>query len=396
METEGMGATHKLSWCFIARAVWTSGRPSSASFDALLLASTTAAFARMASAAASPDSGSTWARGSLPPNHASNQPCSPDFLVSLCDARLLPRLASSPPKSPSKTIVKPKQACSRRQPITAVLTSTWIFYSFLCGNVSSFFIDLPNGRAVPLSALWRCPPQSTHTIAAHLIPSRLVHPALVDGEHKMIAMCGNPEGDVLQDLQHAESVHEEDRRWRDHTLKRHPTLLVPAMPRKPRSSELLRFAESQVQAVNGGWRTALRDPEAAAAMRAVRRRVLKLTDFEAKPQTAPTLAKDWSHRVLNGHQIRSGQPPPRQLLLRTSLEHPLAYIEHCKGWKPEVPRWPGRTLPFSPPASTSLWCEGFARAANLKPLDTSVRYESRSTRSYPQLLAGAQRLAGEE
>ena len=147
--------------------------------------------------------------------------------------------------------------------------------------------------------------------------------------------AGNPEGQVLADLQFAEAVNSEDRRRRGHALKHHlppGSLTVPQQPRKPRTSELLKCVHSQRQAADGGWRSALKDPETAAAMRALRRRVLKLTDYDAQPATAPELANEWSFRMLNEHQGRCGQrigPRHRQLL--TSLEHPLAYSEHCLG-----------------------------------------------------------------
>ena len=58
----------------------------------------------------------------------------------------------------------------------------------------------------------------------------------------------------------------------------------------------------------------------------------------------------------------------------TSLEHPLAYHEHCKGWLPHH-KWPGRTLPYGPPMQTGLWCMSWAKASGDDPIDFNFRYD---------------------
>ncbi|KAL3927334.1 MAG: hypothetical protein SGPRY_002867 [Prymnesium sp.] len=66
--------------------------------------------------------------------------------------------------------------------------------------------------------------------------------------------------------------------------------------RQPRKAELLSFVRSQTQTPNGGWKVALGDPEAAAAMRALQRRVRKLDDLGRPFPGAAAEAKTWSYR----------------------------------------------------------------------------------------------------
>ena len=97
--------------------------------------------------------------------------------------------------------------------------------------------------------------------------------------------------------------------------------------------------------------------------------------------------------MLNGHQGRCGQPrPPRHQQLETSLEHPLAYDKHCRGWNPHAKKWPGRTLPYSTPVPTSLWCESWGRCASEDPIDFNFRHDLpvRSAKSFYQLERMAQ------
>ena len=71
---------------------------------------------------------------------------------------------------------------------------------------------------------------------------------------------------------------------------------VPAHQRKPKKAELMSFVRSQASTPNGGWKAALKDPDTAAAMRALQRRVKKLDDFDAPPPPPWVQANDWSYR----------------------------------------------------------------------------------------------------
>ncbi|KAL1520336.1 hypothetical protein AB1Y20_021926 [Prymnesium parvum] len=208
--------------------------------------------------------------------------------------------------------------------------------------------------------------------------------ALLAGEKGMAAVRQKMWVDqVAENREWEEAIHREDAQSNQHILSRERWLRVEQY-RRPRRGELLRFTEAQKK--SGEWKAALKDPEAAAAMRALRRRVAALNDFGAPPPIAPASTQEWSYRMLNNHQGRCGRPPPeRYQQVRTSVENPLAYNEHCKGWNPNAIKWPGRTIPFEPYSSTSLWYKSWGENAGDGAIDFNFNFvdlpyrESKST-----------------
>ena len=104
---------------------------------------------------------------------------------------------------------------------------------------------------------------------------------------------------MRENIQREDTIRSEDTTRARHILKHltSPELLtVTPHPRKPKKAELMNFVRGQASMPNGGWKAALKDPDAAAAMRALQRRVKKLDDFDAPPQPPWVEANDWSYR----------------------------------------------------------------------------------------------------
>ena len=153
------------------------------------------------------------------------------------------------------------------------------------------------------------------------------------------------------DIGWRELVNKEDRIWK--------RFLQPVPP-APRRQNLVTFYDGLRE--EGGWDSAVRDPQVAQALRHLRRRVAQLQ----APETAG-VPSDLAFRSLNGRNGR--ERGPRQAEFRTSIIHPLAYAELFQS----------RPAPQQMAEPTSIWYPGWGAAANQASLDLAYPYDRKST-----------------
>jgi hypothetical protein len=136
----------------------------------------------------------------------------------------------------------------------------------------------------------------------------------------------------------------------------------PAPP-APTRAEMMDFATTKQ---TSDWRAALADPEAAEAMRQVRRRVNAL-----KAQATAVLQLQPVPAEANSRLLNALPMGPREDPFKTSAFHQLAYDELEVGWDPNARRWTGRRgLANLEKEKTSFWNAGWGAAASDKSLDT--------------------------
>ena len=141
---------------------------------------------------------------------------------------------------------------------------------------------------------------------------------------------------------------------------------MPNLP--PSRAELLTFAQSVGQAGDRGsdWRRLLNDPQSAAAMRTVRRRVDELLSNARRQELGQQLIPDTGYRAIN-----SGGHRPDAFV--TSKLNPLEATELMKGWDPRSREWTGRRgLAGLAPEQTSFWCESWGGCSSDVAVDQDV------------------------
>jgi len=128
---------------------------------------------------------------------------------------------------------------------------------------------------------------------------------------------------------------------------------------EPRLAELCKGLSTE----DGGWKKALRDPKAAAAMRALRQRVRQLEQGEYNSQ--------WAYQVLNRSTLGMDQ---QRLSHNNPLAPVLSYPSQSKdGLRHRV----DQRVPL--PNLTGLWCDSFEVHAHPEAVDFEWRYATGGT-----------------
>ena len=156
------------------------------------------------------------------------------------------------------------------------------------------------------------------------------------------------------------------------------------MAKHPASrEELLKFAQSDHMRNAEVMRRLLsKDPQAAAAMATVRRRVDELLANGRRAVHQQQLIPDSGYRHLNQ---RVGERPSPFL---TSKLNPLEATEFMKGYDSNAREWTGRRgLSGLEPELTSIWCESFGMSASNVAVDQDFKHKS-EPRGDPKAAAG--------
>ena len=155
----------------------------------------------------------------------------------------------------------------------------------------------------------------------------------------------------------------------------------PALP--PAREELLKFAQSVGSSSSStSWKRLLTsDPEAAEAMKTVRRRVDALLAQGRAAVEMSQIAPDSGTYAINARGYRPNA-------FATSKLNPLEATELGKGWDPRAREWTGRQgLTNLPQEQTSLWCAQWAASASNVAVDQDFQHVQ-PPRGDPKLSAG--------
>jgi len=132
---------------------------------------------------------------------------------------------------------------------------------------------------------------------------------------------------------------------------------------KPASrADLLSFART------ADFRTAFaKDPQAKAAMRRVKDRILSLKQEGMQIVTNSTVEPNAGSQLLN-QRVR--EPVPHEFFMSSTL-NPLESSHPTRGWDPRARAWPGRNIGDHVVEPTSYWCVSWVPGE--KALDTEAR-----------------------